>query len=184
MRIRTATEADWPGILPFFQAIVEAGETYALPTGMSSDEARAAWFAPGHVVVVAVDEGARGADVDDGAEGAEGAAAGTTGADVVLGSAHYGPNRPGRGSHVATASFMVAPEAAGRGVGRTLGEYVVSAARAAGFHSMQFNAVVETNVRAVALWHSLGFETLTTVPEAFDHPEHGLVGLEVMYRRL
>lgn len=205
MRIRTATEADWPSILPFLQSIVEAGETYALPTGMTSDEARAAWYAPGHVVVVAVDEAARGVGVDDGTDSADGtapadgaggavtAAAGADAsaadasgvvADVVLGSAHYGPNRPARGSHVATASFMVAPEAAGRGVGRALGEYVVSAARAAGFHSMQFNAVVETNVRAVALWHSLGFETLATVPEAFDHPEQGLVGLEVMYRRL
>jgi hypothetical protein len=29
--------------------------------------------------------------------------------DAVLGSAKMGPNRPGRGSHVATASFMVDP---------------------------------------------------------------------------
>jgi ribosomal protein S18 acetylase RimI-like enzyme len=49
---------------------------------------------------------------------------------------------------------------------------------------MQFNAVVETNGRAVALWRSLGFEVLTTIPEAFDHPELGYVGLHVMYRRL
>jgi hypothetical protein len=49
---------------------------------------------------------------------------------------------------------------------------------------MQFNAVVETNARAVALWRSLGFDVLATVPEAFDHPEHGLVGLHVMFRRL
>jgi ribosomal protein S18 acetylase RimI-like enzyme len=49
---------------------------------------------------------------------------------------------------------------------------------------MQFNAVVETNTGAVALWRSLGFEILTTVPEAFDHPELGLVGLRVMHRKL
>jgi ribosomal protein S18 acetylase RimI-like enzyme len=49
---------------------------------------------------------------------------------------------------------------------------------------MQFNAVVETNVGAVALWQRLGFEILTTVPEAFDHRERGLVGLHVMYRTL
>jgi len=41
-----------------------------------------------------------------------------------------GPNRPGRGAHVGTASFI------------------------------------------------------GTVPEAFDHPDHGLVGLHVMHRRL
>ena len=46
------------------------------------------------------------------------------------------------------------------------------------------NAVVESNVRAVALWHSLGFEVLATVPEAFDHPTDGLVGLHIMHRPL
>jgi ribosomal protein S18 acetylase RimI-like enzyme len=49
---------------------------------------------------------------------------------------------------------------------------------------MQFNAVVETNTAAVRLWQALGFDVIGTVPEAFDHREHGLVGLHVMHRRL
>jgi ribosomal protein S18 acetylase RimI-like enzyme len=49
---------------------------------------------------------------------------------------------------------------------------------------MQFNAVVETNVGAVRLWQRLGFEILTTVPEAFDQRDVGLVGLHVMHRSL
>jgi len=53
-----------------------------------------------------------------------------------------------------------------------------------GYRSMQFNAVVETNTGAVHLWQALGFKILTTVPEAFDHREHGLVGLHVMFQRL
>jgi len=106
------------------------------------------------------------------------------GAEVVLGSAKAGPNRPGRGAHVATASFMVDPASAGRGVGRALGAFVLEWARAQGYRSMQFNAVVETNLAAVALWRSLGFEVIGTVPEAFDHARHGLVGLHVMYQRL
>ncbi|MQA27891.1 MAG: GNAT family N-acetyltransferase, partial [Micromonosporaceae bacterium] len=104
--------------------------------------------------------------------------------DVIVGSAKMGPNRPGRGAHVATASFMVDPARQGRGVGRALGRYAVEWAQNAGYRSMQFNAVVETNTAAVALWQSLGFEILTTVPEAFDHPKHGLVGLHVMWQRL
>jgi GNAT superfamily N-acetyltransferase len=107
------------------------------------------------------------------------------GADrAVVGSAKMGPNRPGRGAHVATASFMVSPAARGRGVGRALGTYALDWARSSGFLSMQFNAVVETNDAAVALWRSLGFAVIGTVPEAFDHPAHGLVGLHVMWRRL
>jgi ribosomal protein S18 acetylase RimI-like enzyme len=49
---------------------------------------------------------------------------------------------------------------------------------------MVFNAVVETNTGAVALWRSLGFEVLATIPEAFAHPTAGYVGLHVMHRRL
>jgi hypothetical protein len=49
---------------------------------------------------------------------------------------------------------------------------------------MQFNAVVESNTRAVALWRLLGFAVLATVPEAFKHPTDGYVGLHIMYRRL
>ena len=161
MEIRPAREDDWPQIYPIFAAIVADGRTYAYPEGLGSDEARALWMAPppGHAVV-AVD------------------------GDRVLGSAKMGPNRPGRGAHVATASFMVDPAAQGRGVGRALGEHVVAWAREAGYRAIQFNAVVETNTGAVRLWQSLGFRILTTVPGAFDHVEHGYVGLHVMYLEL
>jgi hypothetical protein len=46
------------------------------------------------------------------------------------------------------------------------------------------NAVVESNHVAVGLWQSLGFEVVGTVPEAFEHPTLGRVGLHVMHRRL
>jgi ribosomal protein S18 acetylase RimI-like enzyme len=49
---------------------------------------------------------------------------------------------------------------------------------------VQFNAVVESNTRAVGLWESLGFAIVGTVPEAFRHPTNGYVGLHVMYVRL
>ena len=161
MLIRPAIDGDWPHIWPFFSAIVAAGETYAYPDGLTFEEGHLLWMAgPAARTVVAVD------------------------GDLVVGSATMGPNRPGRGSHVATASFMVDPAHHGRGVGRALGEDAVSWARTAGYAGMQFNAVVETNTAAVQLWQSLGFEILATVPEAFDHAKHGRVGLHVMYRRL
>jgi len=65
-----------------------------------------------------------------------------------------------------------------------LGEYVLDWAASRGYRGIQFNAVVETNTSAVQLWEALGFDILTTVPDAFDHPDHGYVGLHVMYRRL
>jgi len=78
---------------------------------------------------------------------------------------------------------MVAVDARGRGVGRALGEYALSWAREQGYAAMQFNAVVESNHVAVGLWKALGFRIIGTVPEAFEHPKLGLVGLHVMYRR-
>lgn len=159
--IRKATEQDWPQIYPIFAATVAEGTTYAYPEGQTPEEARSMWMEepPGRTVVAS--EGGR-----------------------ILGSAKMSRNRPGRGSHVATASFMVDPAQRGRGVGRALGEYVVAWARSSGHRAIQFNAVVETNTAAVRLWQSLGFEVVGTVPEAFDHPQHGLVGLHVMHLRL
>ncbi|MGZ4590484.1 MAG: N-acetyltransferase family protein [Actinomycetes bacterium] len=161
MLIRRADGGDWPRIWPTFAHIVAAGETYAYPDGLTLESARSLWMEepPGQTVVAVED-------------------------DTVLGSAKMGPNRPGRGAHVATASFMVDPAHQGLGVGRALGRFAVEWARAEGYRGMQFNAVVETNAAAVALWQSLGFQILATVPEAFDHSRHGLVGLHVMYQRL
>jgi GNAT superfamily N-acetyltransferase len=159
--IRTFVEEDWPQIYPFFSNIVAAGRTYAYPEGLSPEEAKCYWVAdPPGLTVVAVEQ------------------------PIVLGTATMGPNRPARGSHVATASFMVDPAHQGRGVGRTLGTYVVDWARKAGYRSIQFNAVVETNTAAVHLWQALGFEILATVPEAFNHRDHGFVGLHIMLKRL
>ncbi|MFT2689860.1 GNAT family N-acetyltransferase [Clavibacter zhangzhiyongii] len=159
MQIRPAVDADWPLIHPFYRRIVDAGRTYALPAGQSLEEARPNWMAEAPArTSVAVD--------DDG---------------TVLGSAKAGPNRPGRGAHVATGSFLVDPAHAGRGVGRALGESVIAWARAEGYRAIQFNAVVETNRAAVHLWESLGFRIIGTVPEAFDDAEEGLVGLHVMH---
>ena len=162
MLIRVATEQDWPRIYPFYAAIMAEGKTYAFPPDQTLDEARPWWMEqpPGQMVVAVDDDGA------------------------ILGSAKMGANRPGRGSHVATASFLVDPPRQGRGVGRALGEYVLDWCRAQGFHGIQFNAVVESNQPAVRLWRAIGFDVIGTVPEAFDHPEDGLVGLHVMYQRL
>jgi L-amino acid N-acyltransferase YncA len=158
--IRDATAEDWPGIWAFMHAILEEGETYTIDRDIDEDSARALWLRTDARVFVATLEGA------------------------VAGTGKLVRNFDGPAAHVANASFMVDPAASGRGIGRALGEHVLAAARAAGFRAMQFNAVVETNTAAVALWRSLGFEILTTVPEAFDSPAHGLVGLHVMHRRL
>jgi L-amino acid N-acyltransferase YncA len=159
--VRDVTDEDWPAIYPFFAEIVAAGRTYAYPLDLSTEDAFALWMErPPAQTFVAVD------------------------GNRIVGSAKAGPNRPGRGAHVATASFMVDPAAQARGIGRALAEHVLAWATAAGYLGMQFNAVVETNESAVHLWQDLGFRIIGTVPEAFDDAEYGLVGVHVMYREL
>jgi GNAT superfamily N-acetyltransferase len=161
IQIRDFVDGDWPSVWPIFREIVTAGESYAYDPSWSSAEAEAVWVErPPGVTVVACN-------------GSE-----------IVGTAKMGPNRPGRGSHVATASFMVSGSARGRGIGRALGEHALTWARDQGYAAMQFNAVVESNLAAVRLWKAIGFEIIGTVPETFEHPTLGRVGLHVMYRRL
>jgi GNAT superfamily N-acetyltransferase len=142
--------------------VVEAGDTYVwVLDEMGEADARAAWMLPPPAeVLVAVDDGR------------------------VVGTAEIRPNQVGRGSHVANASFMVSPTSAGLGVGRALAVEVLDRARASGYRAMQFNAVVATNVRAVALWESIGFTVVGGGAGAFHHARDGDVDLLVMHRPL
>lgn len=94
------------------------------------------------------------------------------------------PNHPGRGAHVANASFFVSGKSRSRGVGRALCEHAIETARQRGYRAMAFNLVVATNAGAIALWRNLGFRTVGTIPEAFEHETLGFVDALVMYRRL
>lgn len=152
---------DWSDIWPLFHAVVATGDTYPFPPDMAEDDARRAWMKEGGREITFV---AR------------------LGSEIV-GSAYMKPNQPGLGDHVANAGWMVAPDRQGQGIGRRFAEHVIDRARELGYRGMQFNSVVATNTAAVALWESLGFEIVGTVPEAYRHPT-GLVPIHVMYRKL
>ena len=158
MEIREFTAADWPQVWPIVRGIVRAQETFPYDPAMTQDQAREVWIeAPPGLTVVAA-EGGR-----------------------VLGTAKMGPNKPGPGAHISTASFMVAADARGRGVGVALCRYAMDWAKERGFAGMQFNAVVESNRSAVELYERLGFTMIGTVPGAYEHRVLGRVGLHIMY---
>ena len=162
VEIRPIAEADWPQVHDLVVEVASAGETYAMDVPRSEAETRDFWT--GEHVVVAVD------------------------GEQLLGSARMGPNRPAQGAHVGTASFMVGTAARGRGIGRLMGEYAVQWLRSQGFAAIQFNAVVSTNTSAIALWRSLGFETIGVLPDAFrlpaDEGGSSYADLHVMYLRM
>ena len=159
-QIRLAAASDSDGIWNIFHAVVAPGDTYTLDPAISRTEALAYWFQPSHHCYVAVCQ------------------------HQLVGTYILKPNQPALGSHVANAAFMVAPNARGIGVGRTMGEHALAEARRLGFRGMQFNFVVSTNRSAIRLWQALGFDIVGTLPGAFRHPREGYVDAYVMFRSL
>lgn len=156
VQIRRFTDSDWPSVWPIVRDVIQAEDTFAVDPGLTSEQAYDFWV-DGHTVVAVNDAG------------------------EITGTAHMDANRPARGSHIATASFMVSSAARGQGVGEAMVRYALDWAREQGFSGMQFNAVVETNTSAVKLYERLGFRIIGTVPGAFDHPVKGRVGLHIMF---
>ena len=79
---------------------------------------------------------------------------------------------------------MVAPDARGKGIGRALCIHSLDKARRLGFRSMQYNLVASTNKGAIRWWTEMGFETVGTVPGAFNHSTEGYVDALIMVRTL
>ena len=125
-----------------------------------SDDVRAFWFGDGMRSFVAVQDG------------------------EVIGVYRLRAIRPGPGSHVGHASFLVDPPRRRRGVGAALAEHAVAEAGRAGYQAMQFGFVPSTRAGSVALWRRLGFAVVGTLPASFRHPERGMVDAYVLHRVL
>jgi L-amino acid N-acyltransferase YncA len=160
LRLRQATASDHDAVWAMFQAVVAGGDAYVFEGDMPREEALAYWFHSKTHTYVAEHEGR------------------------VVGSYILKANQPGRGSHVANGSYMVAPDARGLGVGQAMGEHSIAEARRLGFRAIQFNIVVATNEAAVKLWQKVGFTIVGTLPGAFRHARLGYVDAYVMYLTL
>ena len=77
------------------------------------------------------------------------------------------PNNVGRCAHIANASYAVAKNARGKGVGEILVHHSLRKARELGFRIMQFNAVVANNEVALRLYEKLGFTKLGVIKGGF-----------------
>jgi L-amino acid N-acyltransferase YncA len=104
--------------------------------------------------------------------------------DVAVGTYFLRTNQSGGGSHVCNAGYATAKTASGKGVARQMCEHSITIAKKMGFAAMQFNFVISSNVNAVHLWQSCGFDIAGRLPLAFRHPELGLVDAYVMHRTL
>jgi ribosomal protein S18 acetylase RimI-like enzyme len=158
--LRLATPSDAGAVWRIFSEILADGTTYAPDDEMPEADFLRDFFGRGGEQWVAESSG------------------------TLLGAYTLRPNQPGRGAHVATASYGVDAKARGLGVGLLLGKHSLERARDLGFFAIQFNFVVSTNTAAVRLWKRLGFEVLATLPGAFRHRLLGAVDALVLWRRL
>jgi ribosomal protein S18 acetylase RimI-like enzyme len=158
--IRRAVEEDKPQVWEIIKKVISTGDTYVYKPDSPKEKMLEYWFAADKKTYVALYENA------------------------IVGTFYLKDNQPDSGSHIGNAGYMVAPEAKGKRVGKTMAEYSLQEARRLGYKAMQFNFVVKSNEIAVKLWQSLGFQIIGEIPEAFDHAENGLTNAYIMYRKL
>lgn len=159
MHIRQATSDDLNAMWEIFQSIIEAGDTLPFSDDFTREEFHGHWLSSQTSYVAITEAG-------------------------VVGMYKVGANYPGRGAHIASATYMVSPERQGRGIGRALVNDSLARARNSGFIAMQFNYVVSTNVQAIELYKKLGFVIAGTLQKAFQHKKLGLVDAYVMFQFL
>lgn len=159
MEIRPAKHADLDAMWRIFQEVIAAGDALPFSDDFDVSTFQAHWFGPQPSYVATNDDG-------------------------VVGMYRMGANYPGLGSHVASATYLVSPNAQGQGIGRALVQHSLAQAQEGGYLSIQFNYVVSTNAPAVELYKKLGFAIVGTLPKAFRHKQLGLVDTYVMSRFL
>ena len=160
MQIRPFRPDDRPALWGILEPMLRAGETYALPRGMTEDDAIAFWTSPEKQAFVAEADG------------------------KILGTYFLKANQLGGGSHVANCGYVTSSGATGQGVARAMCAHSLAHAKAEGYLAMQFNFVVSTNSRAARLWESCGFEVVGRLPKGFLSPTLGYVDALIMFQEL
>jgi GNAT superfamily N-acetyltransferase len=160
LTIRPFTDADKQALWSILEPVVRAGDTYTIDPDISRDDALAYWCAPAHHTFVAED------------------------ATGIVGTYYLRRNQAGGGGHVCNCGYVTAQDVRGKGVARAMLDHSLDQARGLGYRAMQYNFVVATNTRAIAIWEGAGFATVGRLPGAFRHPERGYVDALVMFRSL
>jgi GNAT superfamily N-acetyltransferase len=157
---RIATNEDEEALWGILEPMVRKGGTYVFSLDKSKESLMGYWMGADKFTFVVERDG------------------------ELLGTFYLKANQEGLGDHICNAGFVVAPSAEGQGIGRWMGEFAQTEAKNRGFLSMQFNFVIKSNQRAVQLWKSLGFAVIGEIPEAFRHPDLGLVPALIFHKKL
>ena len=142
MIIRAFTAGDLPQMILIWNAVVEAGIAFPQEEPLTL-QTGAAFFAEQSFCGVAEEAG------------------------CILGLYILHPNNIGRCGHICNASYAVSEEHRGKHIGAALVLDCIEQAKRHGFRILQFNAVVESNIRARHLYEHLGFRQLGVIEGGF-----------------
>jgi L-amino acid N-acyltransferase YncA len=160
LKISIAKNSDFEEIWRIFKDVIKDGDTYANDDKTTKKQAYEKWITEPSKTFVAKEN------------------------NIILGVYLIKPNRVGRSAHIANASYLVDKKARGKGVGKALGIHSIAMAKKLHFKAIQFNHVVSSNLAAINLWKSLGFEIIGTIPSAFNHKHLGYVDAHIMFKQL
>lgn len=160
VEIRPAREEEFGAVWPILRDVIRAGDTYTLDPDMPREAVEDYWFRQPRAAYIAWS------------------------GDRAVGTYYIRTNQRGGGAHVCNCGYMVAPDARGLGVAKTMCAHSQAEALELGYRAMQFNFVVATNVGAIRLWEKMGFAVVGHLPGAFEHPEKGMTDALVMFKWL
>lgn len=160
MKIRKGRESDYSDVWKIFRRVIKNGDTYVYDPNTPKENLETLWFAENMETYVAEIE------------------------ERIVGTYFIKPNQIDLGSHIANAGYMVDTQEQRRGIGKFMCEDSLERAKKLGFLAVQFNFVVSTNTGAIELWEQLGFETVGTIPKAFNHHIFGMVDTHIMFKKL
>lgn len=157
--VRGYTDADLPALREIWNQVVDDGVAFPQEDDLTDDTARD-FFAQQSFTAVAERDG------------------------EVVGLYILHPNNEGRCGHIANASYAVRRDIRGGGIGRALVTHCLEQGKQLGFRILQFNAVVASNLNAIALYRSLGFVQLGVIPGGFRLPDGSYEDILPFYHTL
>ncbi|MGI9391189.1 MAG: GNAT family N-acetyltransferase [Boseongicola sp.] len=157
LTIRPVTSADNLAIWAMLEPVFRTGDTYAIAPNISQDDALNYWL--GEHAYVAED-------------------------NEIRGTFYIRDNQKGGGVHVCNCGFVTARGAEGKGVAGAMLSHSLAEAKRLGYQAMQFNFVLDSNIRAVELWKRYGFNQIGRLPRAFQMPDGDQVDALILHKFL
>ncbi len=158
--VRRFRPEDIPEMRAIWNEVVEAANAFPQEDGFKTDSEAERFFSAQDHTAVAEEDG------------------------KILGLYILHPNNIGRCGTIANASYAVARESRGKGIGKLLVEDSLARGKELGFHVLQFNAVLKSNVSAIRLYERLGFESLGTIPKCYRKNDGSFEDLKLFFHRL